>query len=94
MRRGDAVVVCVARLAGATERCQRSVRRACLDQLLLFGEAQRRRALGEYVTGFHQHRPHQGLSQHVPLARMSPGSARQDAGSIVAIPVRGGPHHT
>jgi putative transposase len=76
------------------ERCHRSVRREGLDQLLLCGEAQLRRAFGEYVAYFNQDRPHQGRGQRVPLAGRSPGSARQDAGTVVAIPVLGGLHHT
>jgi len=76
------------------ERFHRSVRRECLDQLLLLGEAQLRRALGEYVTYFNHDRPHQGLGQRVPASGASPGAARHNVGDIVAIPVLGGLHHS
>ena len=76
------------------ERFLRSVRRECLDHLLLFGEAHLRRALGEYVAYFNQARPHQGLGQRVPVSGVSPGAARHDSDGIVAIPVLGGLHHT
>lgn len=77
-----------------TERFLRSVRGECLDHLLLLGEAHLRRALGEYVAYFNRDRPHQGLGQRVPAARASPGSARHDPDSVVAVPVLGGLHHT
>ncbi len=76
------------------ERFLRSVRHACLDHLLLLGEAHLRRALDEYVAYFNAARPHQGLRQRVPVPREPPGSAWHDAGAIGAIPVLGGLHHT
>ncbi len=75
------------------ERFLGSVRRECLDHLLL-GEAHLRRALREYVAYFNAARPHQGLSQRLPVPGEPPGSARHDAGEILAIPVLGGLHHT
>jgi len=42
------------------ERWVRSVKEECLSRLILFGERSLRRALTEYVTHFHQERPHQG----------------------------------
>ena len=77
-----------------TERFVRSVRCECLAQLLLLGAAHLRRALGDYVASVNQARPHQGLGQRVPAAQVSPGTARCDADSIVAVPVLGGLHHT
>ena len=38
----------------------RSVKEEALSQLILFGERSLRYALTEYVTHFHQERPHQG----------------------------------
>jgi len=76
------------------ERFLRSVRRECLDHLLLLGEAHLRRALGEYVAYCNQDRPHQGLGQRVPAPGMSQGPARHGAGDIVALPVLGGRHHS
>jgi transposase InsO family protein len=76
-----------------TERFLRSVRRECLDHLVLLGEAHLRRALGEYVAYFNAARPHQGRGQRVPAPGVSPGPARHDAGDIVAVPILGGLHH-
>jgi len=42
------------------ERWVRSVKEECLSRLILFGERSLCRALTEYVTHFHQERPHQG----------------------------------
>ncbi len=76
------------------ERFLRSVRRECLDHLLLLGETHLRRALGGYVAFFNQARPHQGLGQRVPVPGPPPEQARHGAGAIVVIPVLGGLHHT
>ncbi len=76
------------------ERFLRSVRRECLDHVLLLGEAHLRRNLGAYVAYFNRARPHQGLGQRVPVPGVSPGAARHDADGIIAVPVLGGLHHT
>jgi putative transposase len=44
-----------------------SVRRKCLDHLLLVSEAHLRRVLSIYVAYYNQARPHQGLEQRTPL---------------------------
>jgi len=76
------------------ERFLGSVRRECLDHLLILGEAHLRRALRTYIAYFNGARPHQGIEQQVPggvsLAHGVPGSS----GPIVATPVLGGLHHT
>src|SRR5205807_9672355 len=78
--------------ANATcERFLGSVRRECLDHLLILGERQLQRVLREYVAYFNRARPHQGLGQAVPepsVERASP------TGPIRALPVLGGLHHT
>ena len=79
--------------ANATcERFLGSVRRECLDHLLVLGERHLRRTLKEYATYFNLARPHQGLGQRVP---QSPPTPRPDDGGglVVAIPVLGGLHH-
>jgi transposase InsO family protein len=42
------------------ERWVRSVKEEALSQLILFGERALRHALTEYLSHFHQERPHQG----------------------------------
>jgi len=82
------------RANAVTERFLHSVRRECLDHVLLLGEAHLRRVLCEYIAYFNQARPHQGLGQRVPESGVASGLARHDANNIVGIPVLGGLHHT
>jgi len=71
------------------ERFLGSVRRECLDHVLVLGEAHLRRVLREYVA-----RPHQGLQQRIPdpaaVCTLRPGDGRP----VRAVPVLGGLHHT
>jgi len=79
--------------ANATcERYLGSVRRECLDHVLVLGEGQLRRVLREYVAYFNTARPHQGIGQAIPSA-FGPASPARPAGPIVSIPVLGGLHH-
>jgi len=79
--------------ANATcERFLGSVRRECLDHLLVLGERHLARALSEYVAYFNRARPHQGLGHALP--EPSPGAQERGQGPIRAVPVLGGLHHT
>ena len=79
--------------ANATcERFLGSVRRECLDHVLVLGEAHLRRVLREYVAYFNRARPHQGLGQAIPDAPR-PAPPSRSVAPIVAIPVLGGLHH-
>ncbi|HEY5869096.1 MAG TPA: helix-turn-helix domain-containing protein [Candidatus Tectomicrobia bacterium] len=49
------------------ERRVRSVKEECLSRLILCGERSLRRARTEYVTHFHQERPHQGKGNVILL---------------------------
>jgi transposase InsO family protein len=55
------------------ERWVGSVRRECLDQLLIISEAHLRRVLGVYVEHYNEARPHQGLGQRTPVPRAVSG---------------------
>ena len=70
-----------------------SVRRECLDHILILSEAHLRRVLSEYVTYFNRSRPHQGINQQVPDRESSPDSSAGTAEEIVSFPVFGGLHH-
>ena len=75
------------------ERFLGSVRRECLDHVLVLGEAHLRRILREYVTYFNTMRPHQGLRQRVPDSPEGCAPGALLAGSVRAIPILGGLHH-
>ncbi len=79
--------------ANATcERFLGSVRRECLDHVLVLGERHLARVLREYVAYFNRERPHQGLGQATPTPR--PTAVRNRGGSVRAVPVLDGLHHT
>jgi transposase InsO family protein len=75
------------------ERLLGSVRRECLDHMLIMSEAHLRRVLSEYVAYFNRSRPHQGINQHVPEHVDAPRSVHPDSGNVIAFPVLGGLHH-
>jgi transposase InsO family protein len=71
------------------ERFQGSVRRECLDHIVVFNEQHLRRVIREYVAYYNQMRPHQGIGQSIP----DPPPEPQPGGPVEAKPVLGGPHH-
>ena len=60
------------------ERWVGSVRRECLDHLLIVNVAHLRQVLAAYVARHNQARPHQGLEQRTPM----PTSERAGGGPI------------
>ena len=80
--------------ANATcERFLGSVRRECLDHILVLGEAHLRRVLRAYVGYFNRARPHQGLGQAIPAGAKPAAPPEMGAGRIIAFPILGGLHH-
>ena len=94
---GLAVLRTPLRAPRANAVCERflgSVRRECVDHVLLLGERHLRRVLAGYVTDFDGARPHQGIGQRTPQAahtRVSPGRGVA-RGSVISVPVLGGLH--
>jgi len=77
------------------ERFLGSVRRECLDHLLVLHEQHLSRALQVYVAYFNGARPHQGIGQRTPVAGR-PARTRalgEVPGTIVPVPILGGLHH-
>jgi transposase InsO family protein len=74
------------------ERFLGSVRRECLDHIVILSEAHLRHVLGEYAPSyFNTARPHQGIAQRTPVA--SEHVRAPFAGSVTATPLLGGLHH-
>jgi len=49
------------------ERFVGTVRRECLDRMLILGRRHLERVVGEYVVHYNEHRPHRSLVQLAPL---------------------------
>ena len=74
------------------ERFLGSVRRECLDHVLILSEKHMTSVLEEYCFRyFDTARSHQGLGQRVPVPIPSESSSR--TGTIMAVPVLNGLHH-
>jgi hypothetical protein len=65
-----------------------SVRRECLDHLIIFNEAHLRRVLRDYAKYYNGVRTHLALDKDAPLGR-----AVHSAGAITRVPHLGGLHH-
>ncbi len=76
------------------ERFLGSIRRECLDHVLVLGEAHLRRVLREYVAYFNWDRPHQGLRQRIPVGTEETRVRLEGSGQFQVIPILGGLHHT
>ena len=76
------------------ERFLGSVRRECLDHLLILHEKQLQRVLNAYVAYFNQARPHQGIKQQIPEPKAESDTSTSHAcGKVISFPVLGGLHH-
>ena len=70
-----------------------SVRRECLDHLLILQEKQLQRVLKAYVVYFNQARPHQGVGQQIPERVGLVHSSQGASNKVIARPVIGGLHY-
>ena len=75
---------------GVIERFIGSVRRECLDHVIIFTAAGLQRLLKRYVEYYEQSRTHLSLNKDAPLPR---AIAPPSDGRVVAIPQVGGLHH-
>jgi putative transposase len=75
---------------GYCERVIGTIRRECLDHVIVFSEKHLRRVLKEYVAYYHGSRTHLGLEKDAPTPR---AVQARDAGPVTSKPVLGGLHH-
>jgi transposase InsO family protein len=75
---------------GVVERFIGSVRRECLDHVIIFNAAGLHCLLKRYVDYYERSRTHLALDKDTPLPR---AVSSPTAGSIIAIPQVGGLHH-
>ncbi len=73
---------------GYAERLIGSIRRECLDHVVVFGERHLRHLLTLYQRYYNEGRTHLSLNKDAPVPR-----AVQAVGSIIAKPLLGGLHH-
>src|SRR5438105_5205213 len=73
---------------GFAERLIGSIRRECVDHLVVLGEAHLRQILTKYAAYYNELRTHRSLNKDAPIRR-----AIQHVGRIVSAPVLGGLHH-
>jgi transposase InsO family protein len=72
------------------ERLIGSIRRECLDHVIVVNETGLSRVLKQYLAYYHQSRTHLSLAKDSPAPRPI---ARPTIGPVVAIPRVGGLHH-
>src|SRR5437870_2186848 len=72
------------------ERLIGSIRRECLDHVLVLGESHLRRILARYFSYYHRARTHLALDKDAPDVRPV---ELPEAGGIVELPEVGGLHH-
>ena len=70
------------------ERLIGTIRRDCLDHILIFGEAHLHRVLTLYSLYYNQTRTHLGLGKDAPFGRVV-----ERSGTVIAVPILSGLHH-
>lgn len=73
---------------GFAERLIGSIRRECLDHMIITGEAHLRRILRAYARYYNDIRTHRSLDKDAPISR-----SIQRIGSIISNPILGGLHN-
>jgi transposase InsO family protein len=72
------------------ERLIGSIRRECLNHVIVFNEAHLRRVLTTYTRYYHRSRTHLGLEKDTPDHRPT---SQTSTGPVIAISEVGGLHH-
>lgn len=74
------------------ERFMGSLKRECLDHMLILSQRQCRHVVKEYVEYYNLARPHQGINQRIP-GREDQVEIEAYSGIVNAMPVLNGLHH-
>jgi transposase InsO family protein len=72
------------------ERLIGTLRRECLDHVIILNERHLHRMISEYVNYYHHHRTHRALERDCPDTRPV---EEIDQGKIIELPIVGGLHH-
>jgi len=72
------------------ERLIGSIRRECLDHVIVLGEEHLQRILAAYLRYYHESRPHLSLDRNSPVPREAEPPSK---GMVIAISKVGGLHH-
>jgi putative transposase len=75
------------------ERFIGSVRRECLDHILILSEKHVRRVIGEYCAFFNRARPHQDIGQQIPIPSSNVDLSQHERCEVIGLPVLNGLHH-
>jgi putative transposase len=76
------------------ERFLGSIRRECLDHLLIINERQLHTVLKTYLAYFNHARPHQGIKQRIPGPEAAHSPSNTKSGRVICAPILGGLHHS
>ena len=76
---------------GYVERLIGSIRRDCLDHVIVMNEHHLRRILKNYFEYYHQDRTHLGLEKDPPVVRAI--QSKPTGGKLIKLPRVGGLHH-
>ena len=77
------------RANAVAERVIGTLRRECLDHLVIVNERHLRAILGEFIRSYNAERPHRALDLETPVR-----ATRPSAGPVRSRAVLGGLHHT
>jgi transposase InsO family protein len=90
--RGMAIPFGALNAAAHIKRLIGTLRRECLDRMLIWNEPHLRRVIGEFIGWYNHGRVHQGLNG-IPDSDLALAEPKPAAGRFVAIPVLNGLHH-
>ena len=82
------------RANGVCERFMGSLRRECLDHILIYEGRHLKRVVKEYTAYFNRERPHQGIDQRIPNHYEIYPTSKPTNGRIISKAILGGLHHS